>query len=258
MRIGVVVPCYNEERRLDVPAFAQFLGSTALDVRLLFVDDGSTDGTAHRIASIIDLAPERASILRLERNCGKAEAVRQGMNRLAAQNEDVVGFWDADLATPLEAMTALAHVLDRRPDVEWVFGARVALLGRHIERKPLRHYLGRVFATLAAVTLSLKVYDTQCGAKLFRASPALQLVLAEPFISRWIFEIEMIARLGASQHSHGLRAHDCIYEMPLLAWRDIRGSKVKPTDFFRATLELARIRLRYGAKGRVVPALALT
>ena len=97
---------------------------------------------------------------------------------------DYIGYWDADLETPLEAIPALCELLDARPDLEIVFGARVRLLGRAIARSALRHYLGRMFATAASMVLGLAVYDTQCGAKLFRASPAIRALFQEPFLTR--------------------------------------------------------------------------
>ncbi len=125
-------------------------------------------------------------------------------------------------------------------------GSRVKLLGKRIERRPLRHYLGRVFATAVSLALSLHVYNTQCGAKLFRVSASLNELFAEPFRSRWIFDVEIIARLVKNRRGKKLpQPQEVVYEMPLTEWRDIRGSKVKPYDFVKAIIELARIYNHY-------------
>jgi glycosyltransferase involved in cell wall biosynthesis len=246
MQTAVVVPCYNEEHRLDVDACVSFLGATT-GVRLLFVDDGSTDATWERLGTIVVRAPTgRAERLRLDQNVGKAEAVRRGMNQLLQQGmAGYIGFWDADLATPLEDIHTFVQLLDQRPDIQWVFGARVKLLGRAVERQSLRHVLGRVFATLTSLTLALPVYDTQCGAKLFRVSPTLVHSLQQPFDSRWIFEVELIARASTLVTGDRLDPERQIYELPLHAWRDVRGSKVRSSDFVRAGRELVGIWWRY-------------
>ena len=166
VKTTVVVPCYNEEDRLREEEFVRYLSRQDSTVRLLFVDDGSSDGTLQVLTRIVKAAPPgRAALLSLTPNGGKAEAVRRGM--LQALEEPtpaaVVGFWDCDLATPLDAIQELADVLQGQPWTQMVFGARVALLGRQIERKIVRHYLGRVFATLTSLVLSMPIYDTQCA-----------------------------------------------------------------------------------------------
>ena len=129
-------------------------------------------------------------MLSLARNRGKAEATRYGLQAVATAEHGaaLVGFWDADLATPLDAVSNFAATLAEREQIEMVFGARVALLGRQINRLPSRHYLGRIFATLASTVLSLQIYDTQCGAKMFRNNENFRSVIAEPFDSPWIFD----------------------------------------------------------------------
>jgi hypothetical protein len=156
------------------------------------------------------------------------------------------GYWDADLATPLGAIPCFVELLDERPDLEMVFGSRVKLLGRVIERSALRHYPGRVLATLSSLALGLAVYDTQCGAKLFRASPEIGALFAEPFTANWMFDVELLARLiRARRGTDRAQPEQVIHEFALQEWRDVAGSKVRPWDFFRAIVEIARIRRRY-------------
>src|SRR5258705_13127196 len=76
-RIALVVPCFNEAARLDAGAFLAFARERA-DRRLCFVDDGSSDGTAARLAEIAAAAPDRIAAERLPSNRGKGEAVRAG------------------------------------------------------------------------------------------------------------------------------------------------------------------------------------
>jgi len=237
----IVVPCYNEEQRLDVSRFADFVEQCER-IHLLFVDDVSSDKTLDVLETLASRHPERIETLALPRNMGKAEAVRHGFARVFAAGPGYVGFWDADLATPLETIPLFCALLDEKEDVEMVIGARVQLLGRAIERQTMRHYLGRIFATVASLVLDLKVYDTQCGAKLFRASPKLEAVFREPFTTRWIFDVEIIARLICEHRVRNLPSVEgVIYEYPLPQWRDIGGSKLKTTDFFKAFLDIFAI-----------------
>ena len=186
----IVIPCFNEERRLDPARLGELVDTGR--VRLLAVDDGSTDGTAAVLAT---LALRGVETIRLPGNGGKGEAVRQGLLRAVESGAAVAGYYDADLATPPEELLRLLDVLDSRPDLSFVMASRVLLLGRTIERSHFRHYLGRIFATAASIALDLPVYDTQCGAKVFRVTPVLAEALSTPFRSSWAFDIELIGRL---------------------------------------------------------------
>ena len=241
----LVVPCYNEASRFHADSFAGFL-RTHEAARFVFVNDGSSDGTLQVLQQFCAEHGERATVLDLQPNRGKGEAVRLGLlHALAVHPASYVGFWDADLATPLNALPEFLEVLERDPEIEMVFGSRIRLLGRHVSRNPMRHYAGRIFATTVSVSLGLPIYDTQCGAKVFRPSRLLQEVLSAPFESRWIFDVEVLARFLAAWKHMGLHPERRIYELPLQTWIDVAGSKLRSTDFVRSFTDLVKIRREF-------------
>ncbi len=247
----LVVPCYNEEARLPRQAFLDFVDDKRnSDFYFTFVNDGSTDGTMRLINEMVQGRPGRIFGLDLKKNQGKAEAVRNGMQHVMKKanlgDGDFVGFWDADLATPLETIPKFSSILSESPRLEMVFGARVALLGRDIQRKADRHYLGRIFATLASMALDLPIYDTQCGAKLFRATKDLYVALSRPFTSGWIFDVELIARLISQKSQRdGPQCRDVIFEYPLERWHDVAGSKLSFSSKVNALYGLGNIWYTY-------------
>ncbi|HWT78776.1 MAG TPA: glycosyltransferase [Candidatus Methylomirabilis sp.] len=229
---SIIVPCHNEAARLPIDAF-RAVAVLSEAPRILFVDDGSTDGTAALIAPLVAEHPERFQLFRLEVNAGKAEAVRHGMLLALEDDPEIVGFWDADLSTPLTELPRFHRVLARRPSVQIVMGSRVRMLGRQIRRRPARHYLGRVGATLISWALHLAVYDTQCGAKLFRVTPAVRSIWAHPFNSGWLFDVEILFRFLHAYPPGDAREKmkEALYELPLAAWRDVGGSKVRAQHY---------------------------
>ena len=241
-RTIVVVPCFNEADRLDVEAFVSFGDSS---VEFLFVDDGSTDDTAAVLKQLVEAGGGRFSVLALERNMGKAEAVRRGIREAITRQPDHVGFFDADLSTSLDEIPRFIELLDGRPQLLGVLGSRVRLLGRSIDRRPTRHYAGRIFATLVSFTLGLPVYDTQCGAKFFRTSPQIEAAFEEPFRSRWVFDVELLARVARIARTEGRAPEGVLVELPLLAWRDVPGSKLRLRHAVTAFFDLMRIRREY-------------
>ncbi len=240
-RLLLIVPCYNEAARLNPQAFLDFATAHRL-ARLLFVDDGSTDGTPEIVERLKASAPDSVDVLSLPSRQGKGEAVRRGIVEGIRRGPDFVGFWDADLSTPLHAVDDFLALAARRPEMEVILGSRVMLMGRDIRRQAWRHYLGRVFATAVSLTLDLPIYDTQCGAKVFRANEAIAAVFATPFHSRWIFDVEMLARFLRQPVQDGdppRRAR--IYELAVPAWHHQPGSRLRWTDFVRAMFDLAAI-----------------
>jgi len=241
----IVIPCYNEEGRLPVGAFIEF-HQRLHSINFLLVNDGSTDRTLSVLQEIKRRARDSFEVLDLEPNRGKAEAVRAGMQAAFKKSPTYAGYWDADLATPLREIPRFIRILDRNPTREMAFGARVQLLGRSIQRSAGRHYAGRLFATMTSLLLRLRIYDTQCGAKLFRVSDQLVSLFEAPFCTHWVFDVEIIARLIQQRRGTTLPgAEEAICEIPLKQWHDVPGSKVRPRDFVIAGWELLRIQRRY-------------
>jgi len=241
----IVIPCFNEAQRLDLERFAAYLEADG-NVRFEFVDDGSTDGTREVLARLQADAPDRVSIRALAVNGGKAEAVRTGIVAAIDAGASFVGYWDADLATPLEQIGEFRRLLVDDERLVGAVGSRIKRLGANIERRAWRHYLGRVFATLASLVLGLGVYDTQCGAKLFRVCDDVADAFGVPFTSRWFFDVEVFARLEARRGADGARrVADTVLEVPLPVWHDRSGSKLRPWHAAAALFELPLIRLRY-------------
>lgn len=246
--LALIVPCYNEAARLIPQAFLDFAVSHP-SVRLLFVDDGSTDATFEILQRVQAVAPESIDVMRLPSHQGKAEAVRAGIVYGMRHEAELVGFWDADLSTPLQVVNDFLALAKKRPEMDVILGSRVMLMGRDIRRKAWRHYVGRVFTTAVSLTLDLPVYDTQCGAKVFRANEAIAAVFATRFRSRWIFDVELLARYLALPVQPGEPPRRSrIYELAVPVWHHTPGSRLRWTDFVRAAFDLLSIwRTRAGA-----------
>ena len=245
-KTAIIVPCYNEGKRLRGQEFVKW-ASTYRDLHFIFVNDGSTDDTREKLLAICSDNPMQFRCLDHRKNSGKAEAVRKGFQEAFQSDFLNIGYWDADLATPLSVIPTFCELLDT-PGVLMVIGSRVRLLGRKIERRATRHYLGRLFATFASFILGLPVYDTQCGAKIFRNRKELEIVFHKPFSVRWTFDVEILARFLMIERFTGTGSlKSSSVESPLEEWSDIPGSKIKPTDFVVGVMELLKILIFFRA-----------
>jgi glycosyltransferase involved in cell wall biosynthesis len=236
--VTLVVPCYNEASRLSPESFVGHLRSHPA-VRFVFVDDGSTDETPGVLRQLVAAGGGAAEVLTLPKNLGKGEAVRRGvLHALAGESPALVGYWDADLSTPLSAIDDLCVPLRQHAEIQLVLGARVSRLGARISRRWHRHYLGRLFATAASSALGIAVYDTQCGAKVFRAEIARAL-FAEAFLSPLLFDVELLARARVLLGRE--RALAAMVEVPLPAWADPGHSRLRAGSLVRVPWDLVRI-----------------
>lgn len=232
----VVVPCYNEAERLNKDEFLKTL-SARPDLSFVFVNDGSTDATFAALLTLQLANPRQIEVVNLPQNGGKAEAVRKGLQHACRIGAQVVGYWDADLATPLDAIADFEKVMDRYTDVSVVFGARRQLLGHRIERTLMRRTVSRVCAGLARLAVGLRISDTQCGAKLLRNTPALNAALATPFTAGWLFDVELFTRIAGATATPA----KSFYEMPLAEWTEVAGSKVSGRAIVRSGLQMLRL-----------------
>jgi dolichyl-phosphate beta-glucosyltransferase len=234
---SIVVPCYNEEARIN-PKYFDSLSKklNTLGFEIIFVNDGSTDGTLARIQEF----ESKFRIYNLETNQGKAEAIRKAMlGELQNSSKRIIGYLDSDGAFSTEDIEHLTKkfILDPEfQEYQVLSAARVKLAGKKIERKAVRHFIGRIISTFLNIGNETKIYDPQSGFKLFRISETLKTALNEPFTTRWFVDLEILS-FYASQKNY-------IVEEPISTWRDISGSKIQIIEYPQILIDLVKIKYK--------------
>ena len=246
---SVIIPCFNESDRLDLDQFESFLKRNPF-IQLVFVDDGSEDETSECLEERLGLYSDQVHILRLEENKGKGEAIRFGMCHVFDQPNapNYIGYLDADLATPLEDLMRGLDILMRRVDIFLLLGIRVQLSGHRVRRTFHRFLLGRAFSTAVSLAFGINVRDTQCGAKLFRNEDCVRRIFETPFVDRWLFDVEILARFKAI---FGVGSQSAIYEYPLESWTEVAGSKLNTMVFLNAPKQFLKLVLAYRVFSKV-------
>jgi len=236
--ICLIVPCFNEELRFKLEYWKAVLSIPG--IYLVFVDDGSQDQTSKVFNQLS--SHENCEIITLERNFGKANAIRHGMKQIMegtrVDEYDVFGFLDADGAFNPSEIARFFNLLksESLSTFASIWSSRVQLSGRNIERNKYRHYIGRLISSIITFKRRYIAYDTQSGLKLFRKSEVLQSALSEPFLTRWFFDIELFSRLTKMDPKFR------VYEEPLDYWVDIKGSKINWRQWLKILLEIKKIR----------------
>ncbi len=236
--LSLVVPCRNEFRRMRAGEFLEAVERWPW-LSFCFVNDGSTDATAERLEWLSNASPSMHAI-NLPERVGKAGAVRAGIRHLCEHSHaDLIGFWDADLATPLAEIPRFVEPFEAQKGLSAVIGSRWPHLGADIKRSSHRGLASAAVRMLIRRVLKVPVWDTQCGAKVFAREVAAE-VFARAFRTRWLFDVEILARLGCDR----LRSH--VIELPLKSWFDVPGSKLGLGSFASILRELAVVSFKTG------------
>jgi dolichyl-phosphate beta-glucosyltransferase len=237
----VVIPCYNEAYRLEGDTFLAYAAMHP-HISFLFVDDGSTDNTAAFLAQLKQKNEHQFNFITRKENLGKAASVREGVLKcLEWQDFNFIGYLDADLATPLTEMGWLLEHFEHFPALVLIFGSRKKTESNVIHRNRLRHAIGRVYAAFVTQTLRLNIYDTQCGAKIFRASQT-QVLFKDAFIDRWLFDVELFCRL---KRAYGKNTRAMFREVTLREWTEKGHSRIRIVDLLMLPVQTTRIFFRY-------------
>lgn len=211
------------------------------EVMICFVNDGSTDTTKDVLEQLKADFDTNVAVVDNPSNSGKAASVRNGMlHCLENYQFEHIAYIDADLAVSLEECLSMTEKID--DTVHFCFGSRIARVGSTIDRKRYRFLIGRTIATFISIALDLKVYDTQCGCKVFTRELASK-VFDRPFISKWLFDVEIIFRLYEVYGKKESIQH--MQEVPLARWVDRGDSKVKFSYVFKLFFDLNKIRKQY-------------
>jgi CheY-like chemotaxis protein/glycosyltransferase involved in cell wall biosynthesis len=242
--VGVVIPCYNEEKRLLSKEFTDFVDKNS-GYHLCFVNDGSKDKTLEVLNNLRKGREDFITVYDCEQNGGKGEAVRQGMLYMAKQDDlDYIGFLDADLSTDLSDFDDLVSTIENSK-YKIVSGSRISRMGANITKGAARKIISLTINFFIRKILSMDFNDTQCGAKIFKKD-VIKISFGEKFITKWIFDVEIFKRI--TLHFGLTKAKEILCEQPLKRWVHADGSKLSMKDSVRIIGQLGQIAWFYGRK----------
>ena len=228
--LSVIVPAYNEERRIGptLEKLVGYLTSRPFEWEVLVVDNGSDDATATVVESWASEVPQ----VRLESlpTAGKGLAVRHGMLRAEGKLRFMC---DADMSMPVEHLDDFLDRMGEGYDI--VIGSRQTEGARRFDEPLVRHLMGRVFNRIVRVVAVGGFEDTQCGFKMFRGELADEIFPLQR-ATGFGFDVEVLfiaKRRGAS-----------ILEMPI-DWHHEPSSKISPVaDSVRMVMDTVLTRWR--------------
>ena len=236
MKLSVIIPAYNEEKRLPktLKETDEYLRNQNYEYEIIIVNDGSKDGTAKVVK---DLQSQIINLRLIDRkeNKGKGYSVKEGM--LSAQGEYRI-FMDADNSTTIDQIEKMWPWFEKGYEI--VIGSR-SIKGAILDPpQPFyRRLVGEFFKYVRMIICDLwYLKDTQCGFKCFKKE-VVDVIFPKLKIERFAFDVEIL--LLAKMHGFKIK------EIPVL-WRNDPKSKVKLKSAIKMGLDLFKIRW-YQLKG---------
>ena len=246
MKACIVIPCFNESKRLQSDKFIEHLEKNP-QLSFMFVNDGSSDQTLIMLKNMAKRSP-RSHFIDLPKNSGKAEAVRQGMLEASKEEYTHIGFLDADLTISLETASEMIQMLYVE-EKEFIYASRKKRVLSNKNQNLFRKLLSLSFSKVSRFMIGLPVNDTQCGSKFFRAH-LIPVLFKNSFISKWVFDVEVFFRFKFYFEE---QVEENLLEYPLIHWDDNTTTKIKLKDYLKVPLHLLKITLVY----RVIPIWSL-
>ncbi len=189
MFLSVIIPAYNEEKRLGatLTAIYEYFHEKALDYEVIVIDDGSIDGT-ERVAIESKIAElGELKVVTNAGNEGKGFSVKRGVE---LSKGDYVLISDADLSTPIDEFEKLFSEIRSGYDI--VIGSRgVKESDVKVHQPWLREHMGKVFNACVKILLLKDYRDTQCGFKLFKGN-IIREIIEEMHITGFCFDVEIL------------------------------------------------------------------
>lgn len=211
--LSIVVPAYNEERRLPPTLIdiIDFFDRSGLSYEVLVIDDGSRDLTSEVVRKF-ERVRKQVRLIQLPKNYGKGHAVRLGV--LNSHGNRIL-FADADGATPIQEFYRLDAAITEGADL--AIGSRaLASAETKVSTSLHRRLLGRIFNRCVNIILLPSIADTQCGFKMFTRKTALFL-FRQQRADRFSFDVELLYMARKAE----LKVREVA-----INWTNVPGSKV--------------------------------
>jgi len=233
MEISVIIPAYNEEKRI-LPTLEKvydyFSRVQNMDFEIIVVDDGSKDNTEKVVKNFAKDKSKKVKFIKHKENKGKGAAVKTGVMEAKG---DVILFTDADLSTPIEEFEKLKKAIDRGYDI--AIGSRGLPESKIVIPQPwYRRYIGKIFPLIVRIIVMKNFRDTQCGFKLFKKKIAKEL-FANLVTSGFAFDVEILYKALKNKYK--------VKEIPV-KWYNYKESKVSilkaPFNMLKEIIKIKR------------------